>query len=73
MSGSTLKPAADLARANDVRFLNESAEYRRAREQLLAEEIELRRQPVVRRGRASTCVVGVDSNRQSSRQKGLPA
>src|SRR5204863_5413079 len=43
MSGSALKPAADLARGNSVRFPNESAEYRRAREQVLAEEIELRR------------------------------
>ena len=43
MSGSALKPAAELARANAVRFPNESAEYRRARAQLLAEEIELRR------------------------------
>ena len=43
MSGSSLKPAAELARANTARFPNESAEYRRAREQLLAEEIELRR------------------------------
>jgi predicted dithiol-disulfide oxidoreductase (DUF899 family) len=40
---STLKPAVELARANSVRFPNESAEYRRAREALLAEEIELRR------------------------------
>src|SRR6202045_5321076 len=40
---STLKPAAELARAGGVRFPNESAEYRRARESLLAEEIELRR------------------------------
>ena len=43
MPGSALKPAAELARANAVRFPNESAEYRRAREQLLNEEIELRR------------------------------
>ena len=43
MPGSALKPAAGLARANSVRFPNESAEYRRAREQLLNEEIELRR------------------------------
>ena len=43
MSSSTLKPAAELARANTARIPNESAEYRRAREQLLAEEIELRR------------------------------
>ncbi len=39
----TLKPAAELARASKVRFPNESAEYRRAREALLVEEIELRR------------------------------
>src|SRR5258708_4152018 len=43
VAGSTLKPAAELARASGVRFPNESAEYRRAREALLAEEIELRR------------------------------
>ena len=42
-TSSTLKPAAELARASGVRFPNESAEYRRAREALLAEEIELRR------------------------------
>jgi predicted dithiol-disulfide oxidoreductase (DUF899 family) len=42
-ANSTLKPAAELARAGDMRFPNESAEYRRAREALLAEEIELRR------------------------------
>jgi len=40
---STLKPAAELARASGFRFPNESAEYRRAREALLMEEIELRR------------------------------
>lgn len=44
MSDNTsLKPAQDLARKNKVRFPNESPEYRRAREALLAEEIELRR------------------------------
>ena len=43
MNSSTLKPAAELARASGVRFPNESAEYRRAREALLTEEIELRR------------------------------
>jgi predicted dithiol-disulfide oxidoreductase (DUF899 family) len=42
-AGSTLRPAAELARAGGMRFPNESAEYRRAREALLAEEIELRR------------------------------
>jgi predicted dithiol-disulfide oxidoreductase (DUF899 family) len=40
---SNLKPAAELARSSGFRFPNESAEYRRAREALLAEEIELRR------------------------------
>jgi predicted dithiol-disulfide oxidoreductase (DUF899 family) len=39
----TLTPATDLARDNPVRFPNESAEYRKARTALLAEEIELRR------------------------------
>jgi predicted dithiol-disulfide oxidoreductase (DUF899 family) len=43
LDSSTLKPAAELARASGIRFPNESAEYRRAREALLAEEIELRR------------------------------
>ena len=43
VDGSILKPAVELARASNVRFPNESAEYRRAREALLAEEIELRR------------------------------
>ena len=43
VTSSTLKPAAELARASGIRFPNESAEYRRAREALLAEEIELRR------------------------------
>ncbi|MBC8037394.1 MAG: DUF899 family protein [Rhizobiales bacterium] len=38
-----LKPAMELARKNGVRFPNESAEYRKARDLLLAEEIELRR------------------------------
>ncbi len=37
------KPAAELARRNGVRFPNESDDYRRARDALLAEEIELRR------------------------------
>ncbi len=39
----TLAAATELARKNGVRFPNESDEYRRAREALLAEEIELRR------------------------------
>ena len=38
-----LKPAKALAQRNGVRFPNESPEYRRARDELLAEEIELRR------------------------------
>ncbi len=43
MSTSQLKPAIELARQNGVRFPNESADYRHARNALLAEEIELRR------------------------------
>ena len=42
-ASSTLTPAAELARASGMRFPNESAEYRRAREALLTEEIQLRR------------------------------
>jgi Bacterial protein of unknown function (DUF899) len=42
MSSSTLKPAADLAKAGGFRYPNKSVEYRGAREALLA-EIELRR------------------------------
>jgi predicted dithiol-disulfide oxidoreductase (DUF899 family) len=38
-----LVPAHDLAGANKAQYPNESAEYRTARNQLLAEEIELRR------------------------------
>jgi predicted dithiol-disulfide oxidoreductase (DUF899 family) len=44
MSANTpLTPASELARKNEVRFPNESQEYRRARDALLEEEIELRR------------------------------
>jgi predicted dithiol-disulfide oxidoreductase (DUF899 family) len=44
MSANTaLTPASELASKNAVRFPNESQEYRRARDALLAEEIELRR------------------------------
>jgi predicted dithiol-disulfide oxidoreductase (DUF899 family) len=44
MSGNTaLTPASELARKNAVRFPNESPEYRQARDDLLIEEIELRR------------------------------
>jgi predicted dithiol-disulfide oxidoreductase (DUF899 family) len=39
----TLIPAAELARRNGVRFPNESNQYRRSRDALLAEEIDLRR------------------------------
>ncbi len=39
----TLIPVAELAKRNDITFPNESADYRRARNALLAEEIELRR------------------------------
>jgi predicted dithiol-disulfide oxidoreductase (DUF899 family) len=38
-----LTPARDLAANNPMRFPNESADYRRARNALLAEELELRR------------------------------
>ena len=40
----TLVPADELARENPIRMPNESAEYRAARQALLAEEFELRRQ-----------------------------
>jgi predicted dithiol-disulfide oxidoreductase (DUF899 family) len=40
---NTLVPATQLAAHNPVRFPNESDEYRRARQALLTEEIELRR------------------------------
>ncbi|BDB23259.1 DUF899 family protein [Cupriavidus sp. P-10] len=40
---ATLTPAMELAQRNPVHFPNESAEYRKARNTLLAEEIELRR------------------------------
>jgi predicted dithiol-disulfide oxidoreductase (DUF899 family) len=43
MPKQALAPAADLAAKDPIRFPNESAEYRRARIALLAEEIELRR------------------------------
>ncbi len=40
---AALTPADELARNSTVRFPNESADYRRARESLLAAEIDLRR------------------------------
>jgi predicted dithiol-disulfide oxidoreductase (DUF899 family) len=43
MSARTLTPAIDLAKASRFRYPNESDDYRRARDALLAEEIELRR------------------------------
>jgi predicted dithiol-disulfide oxidoreductase (DUF899 family) len=42
-SRDNLVPARELARRNTYRFPNDSDEYRRARNELLAEEIELRR------------------------------
>jgi predicted dithiol-disulfide oxidoreductase (DUF899 family) len=42
-ANTTLAPAVELAKKNKTRYPNESPEYRRAREALLAEEIELRR------------------------------
>jgi predicted dithiol-disulfide oxidoreductase (DUF899 family) len=41
--GDALTSAAELARKNDVRLPNENSDYRRARDALLAEEIELKR------------------------------
>ncbi|KRE89428.1 hypothetical protein ASG87_03560 [Frateuria sp. Soil773] len=43
MTSAPLVPAAELAGRNRMRFPNESEAYRRARQALLAEEIELRR------------------------------
>lgn len=43
MSEQTLVPAAELAQRNTAQLPNESAEYRAARQRLLAAEIELRR------------------------------
>ena len=40
---TTLVPAEKLVKKNNVRFPNESGEYRQARDTLMAEEIELRR------------------------------
>src|ERR1700689_2444349 len=44
IEAGTLSPASQLVASNTVRFPNESAAYRTARNALLAEEIELRRQ-----------------------------
>jgi len=55
MSAETLTPASELARRNTVRFPNESQEYRRARDALLAEEIELRRHIERWRNSAARC------------------
>lgn len=43
METKALAPAAEMAAKNQAHFPNESAEYRKARNALLAEEIELRR------------------------------
>src|ERR1700752_339927 len=43
MDSSILKPASELARTGKAHFPNESTEYRSARQNLLVEEIELRR------------------------------
>ncbi len=42
-TNAKLTPATELAKRSKVRFPNETTEYRRAREKLFAEEIELRR------------------------------
>jgi predicted dithiol-disulfide oxidoreductase (DUF899 family) len=44
MMADRLEPAADQAARNPIRHLGESADYRAARQALLAEEIELKRQ-----------------------------
>jgi predicted dithiol-disulfide oxidoreductase (DUF899 family) len=41
--GTAFTPATELARKSTVHFSNESEDYRRARDELLVEEIELRR------------------------------
>ena len=43
MAEAKLEPAAELAARNRAHYPNESEDYRRARNALLAEEIELRR------------------------------
>jgi Bacterial protein of unknown function (DUF899) len=43
LTAQQLKPAIVLSKKNGVRFPNESDGYRHARDELLAEEIELRR------------------------------
>jgi predicted dithiol-disulfide oxidoreductase (DUF899 family) len=43
MDSSILKPVSELARTNKKHFPNESAEYRQARNNLLGEELDLRR------------------------------
>lgn len=43
MADNDLIPAAELVAKNKAHFPNESPEYRRARNALLTEEIELRR------------------------------
>ena len=43
MTDTKLKPATEMVKANNAYVLNESKEYRQARDALLAEEIELRR------------------------------
>ena len=53
-SVAVLTPATDLAATNPVRHPNESEEYRRARQELLVEEIELRRQPSASRRSAAS-------------------
>jgi predicted dithiol-disulfide oxidoreductase (DUF899 family) len=43
VDSTALTPASDLAATNPIRHPNESSEYRRARQELLVEEIEVRR------------------------------
>lgn len=51
----TLVPARDLVATNKAHYPNETAEYRAARDLLLTEEIELRRQLERVASRAGSC------------------
>ena len=63
----TLRPAEELAAANTAHFPNESAAYRAARNALLAEEIELRRQPCAPAASTRWLDPGKDEGRQANR------
>jgi Bacterial protein of unknown function (DUF899) len=62
----TLSPAPKLAAANTAHFPNESEEYRIARNGLLVEEIELRRQIERVAARGARCPMVARSRRTSN-------